>query len=110
LAAAIGVQDSNGRPIFQTALEAPAAGGIMNMFGFPVTAVGAAPSTNAASAKVAVFGDPRAFAVGMRKQFTFESSDAPRWSTLERSFRGHGRFDAIGARASALAVMTLPAS
>lgn len=110
MAAAIGVQDSNGRPIFQTALEAPSAGGIMNMFGYPVTAVGAAPSTNAASAKVAVFGDPRAYAVGMRKQFTFESSDSPRWSTLERSFRGHGRFDAIGCRASALSVLTLPAS
>ena len=110
MAAAIGVQDSNGRPIFQTAMEAPSSGGILNIFGYPVTAVGAAPSTNAASAKVAVFGDPRAFAVGMRKQFTFEASDAPRWSTLERSFRGHGRFDAVGAKASALAVMTLPAS
>lgn len=109
MAAAIGVQDSNGRPIFQTALEAPA-GGILNLFGFPVTMVGAAPSTNAASAKVAVFGDPRAFAVGMRKAFTFEASDQARWTTLERSFRGHTRFDAIGVKASALAVMTLPAA
>jgi HK97 family phage major capsid protein len=109
IAASIGVQDSNGRPIFQTALEAPT-GGIVNLFGFPVTMVGAAPSANAASAKVAAFGDPRAYAVGMRKGFTFEASDAPRWSTLERSFRGHCRFDAVGARASALAVMTLPAA
>lgn len=109
MAAAIGVQDSNGRPIFQTAMEAPA-GGILNLFGFPVTMVGAAPSANAASAKVAVFGDPRAYAVGMRKQFTFEESDHAGWTTLERSFRGHCRFDAVGARASALAVMTLPAS
>jgi HK97 family phage major capsid protein len=110
IAAAIGVSDSNGRPVFQTALEAPSAGGILNLFGFPVTPVGAAPSTNAASAKVAVFGDPRAYAVGMRKMFTFESSDQARWTTLERSFRGHSRFDAVGCRASALAVMTLPAS
>lgn len=109
MAAAIGVQDSNGRPIFQTALEAPA-GGILNLFGFPVSMVGAAPSTNAASAKVAVFGDPRAFAVGMRKQFTFEASDQARWTTLERSFRGHTRFDAVGVRAAALSVLTLPAS
>jgi HK97 family phage major capsid protein len=109
IAASIGVQDSNGRPIFQTALEA-FTGGIVNLFGFPVTMVGAAPSANAASAKVAAFGDPRAYAVGMRKGFTFEASDAPRWSTLERSFRGHCRFDAVGARASALAVMTLPAA
>lgn len=109
IAAAIGVQDSNGRPIFQTAMEAPA-GGIVNLFGFPVEMVGAAPSTNAASAKVAAFGDPRAYAVGMRKGFTFEASDQARWTTLERSFRGHCRFDAVGARASALTVLTLPAS
>jgi HK97 family phage major capsid protein len=107
MAAAMGVQDLNGRPIFQTALESPA-GGVMNLFGFPVTMVGAAPSTNAANARVAVFGDPRAYAVGMRKQFTFEASDQARWTTLERSFRGHTRFDAVGARASALAAMTLP--
>jgi HK97 family phage major capsid protein len=109
LAAAVGVADSNGRPIFQTAMEAPA-GGIMNLFGFPVTMVGAAPSTNTTSAKVAVFGDPRAFAVGVRKQFTFEASDQYRWNTLERSFRGHLRADAVGVKASALATFTLPAS
>lgn len=109
MAAAVGVKDSNGRPIFQTALESPN-GGIMNLFGFPVTMVGAAPSANAANAKVAVFGDPRAFAVGMRKGFTFEESDHARWTTLERSFRGHCRFDAVGAKASALATLTLPAA
>jgi len=110
IAAAIGVTDSNGRPIFQTAMEAPSVGGIVNLFGYPVTPVGAAPSSNAASAKVAAFGDPRAYAVGMRKGFTFEASDHSRWTTLERSFRGHCRFDAVGAKASALAVLTLPAS
>lgn len=110
MAAAIGVQDLNGRPIFQTAMEAPASGGILNLFGFPVTPVGAAPSTNAASAKVAVFGDPRAFAVGVRKGFTFEESDHAGWTTLQRSFRGHMRADAIGVKASALTVMTLPAA
>jgi HK97 family phage major capsid protein len=109
MAASMGVQDLNGRPIFQTALEAPA-GGILNLFGYPVTMVGAAPSTNAASARVAVFGDPRGFAVGMRKQFAFEASDQARWTTLERSFRGHARFDAVGVRASALSVLALPAA
>lgn len=108
-AAAMGVKDSNGRPIFQTALEAPG-GGILNIFGFPVVMAGAAPSTNAINAKVAVFGDPRAFAVGMRKGFTFEESDHARWTTLERSFRGYCRFDAVGAKASALATLTLPAA
>lgn len=109
MAAAVGVKDDNGRPIFQTALESPG-GGIMNLFGFPVTPVGAAPSANAASAKVAAFGDPRAYAVGVRKQFVLEQSDHHRWTTLERSFRGHGRADAVGLKASALAVMTLPAA
>ena len=109
MAAAVGVKDGNGRPIFQTALESPN-GGILNLFGFPVTMVGAAPSTNAANAKVAVFGDPRAFAVGMRKGFTFESSDHAAWTLLQRSFRGHCRFDAVGAKASALATLTLPAA
>ena len=106
-AAAIGVKDENGRPVFQTAQEAPA-GGILNMFGYPVTMVGAAPSTNAASAKVAAFGDPRAYAVGVRKQFVIEQSDHAGWTELQRSFRGHGRADAVGVKASALAVMTLP--
>ena len=109
MAAAVGVQDSNGRPIFQTAMEAPA-GGIMNLFGFPVTMVGAAPSANQASAKVAAFGDPRAFAVGLRKGFGFEASDQARWTTLQRSFRGYLRADAVGVKASALTVLTLPGS
>jgi len=39
-----------------------------------------------------------------------ESSDHYKWNTLQRSFRGHGRADAVGVKASALAVMTLPAS
>jgi HK97 family phage major capsid protein len=108
-AAAIGVKDGNGRPIFQTAQETPM-GGILNLFGFPVTMVGAAPSTNAASAKVAAFGDPRAFAVGVRKQFMIEESDHIGWNELQRSFRGYGRADAVGVKASALAVLTLPAA
>jgi len=108
-AAAVAVQDSNGRPIFQTALEAPG-GGILNMFGYPVTLVGAAPSTNAASAKIAAFGDPRAFAVGLRRGITVEASEHFRWNTLERSFRGYTRFGAVGLKASALTVLTLPAS
>lgn len=108
-ASAIGVKDGNGRPIFQTALESPA-GGLLNLFGYPVTLVGAAPSTNAASAKIATFGDPRAFAVGVRKNFMIEQSDHAGWTTLQRSFRGHGRADAVGVKASALATLALPAS
>lgn len=110
LAAALGVTDSNGRSIFLTATEAPGFGGIGSILGYPVTMVSALPSTDDASAKIAAFGDPRAMAVGVRKQFTFETSDHAGWTTLQRSFRGVMRADAIGCVATALAVLTLPAS
>jgi HK97 family phage major capsid protein len=109
MAAALGVEDTNGRPIFQSAMDAPGKS-IVNLFGYPVTMVGAMPSTNAAGAKVAVFGDPRAFAVGVRKQFEFDRSDEFKWDTYQASFRGIARGDGIGKVATALTVMTLPAS
>ena len=95
MAYALGVKDDNGRPIFQTALEKPTHG-IGNIFGYPVKMVSAAPSANAAEAKVAVFGDPRAYCVGVRKNFEFEASDHARWNTYERSFRGVARADGKG--------------
>lgn len=110
LAAALGVVDTNGRSIFLTATEAPGFGGIGSILGYPVTMVSALPSTNDASAKIAAFGDPRAMAVGVRKQFEFDFSDHAGWTTLQRSFRGVARADAIGAKATALSVLTLPAS
>lgn len=109
-AAAIGVQDSNGRPIFQTALEAPGGGGVLNLFGYPVSFVGALPSTNAASAKVAAFGDGNAMAVGVRRDFQFEASDHYAWNTWQRTFRGVARADAVGKAADGLTVLTLPAA
>lgn len=57
LARALLVRDLNGRPIFQTALEAPAFGGVGSILGYPVTPSHAAPSTSAASAKIAAFGE-----------------------------------------------------
>lgn len=108
-AAGIGVQDSNGRPIFQTALESPG-GGVFNLFGYPVEFVGALPSTNAASAKVAAFGDGNGFAVGVRRDFVFEASDHYAWNTFQRTFRGVARADAIGKAATAIAVLNLPAA
>lgn len=108
-AAAIGVQDSNGRPIFQTALESPG-GGVFNLFGFPVTFVGALPTTNAASAKVAIFGDGNAMAVGVRRDFMFEASDHFSWNTFQRTFRGVARADAVGKAATGLTVLSTAAS
>ena len=109
LAAAIGVEDANGRPIFKTAMEAPSSG-MGSIFGFPVSMVSAAPNSDAASGQIAAFGDPRAYAVGMRKKYEFESSDHHRWNTYERSFRGVARADAKGLASDALSVLSLPAS
>lgn len=108
LARFIAIRDGNGRPIFLTANEAPSLG-VGSILGFPVTLVGAAPSTNAAGSKVAAFGDPQSFAVGVRKDFELATSDQFKWDTFQISFRGVGRADAIGRAATGSAILTLPA-
>lgn len=110
LARLIAIKDGNGRPIFLTANEAPSLGGIGSILGFPVTLVGAAPSTNAAGSKVAAFGDPQSFCVGVRKDFELATSDQFKWDTFQISFRGVGRADAIGRSATGSAILTLPAA
>ena len=110
LVRALSVKDSNGRPIFLTATEAPTRGGIGSILGYPVTLVEAAPSTNAADSTVAVFGDPQAMVVGVRQDFTFEASDHHKWNTLQRSFRAYGRAGVKGRRATGLATLTLPSA
>jgi HK97 family phage major capsid protein len=87
----LGVKDENGRPIFLTALEAPASGGIGSILGYPVTLAHIMPTTNAAPAKVAAFGDPQSQVIGIRRAFNFEGSDHHKWNTLQRSFRAYGR-------------------
>ena len=109
LVRALSIKDGNGRPIFLTALEAPAASSIGTILGYPVVPAFKAPNTNSASQKVAVFGDPRGLVVGMRRSYTFEASDHARWTTLERSFRGWGRAGTKIRRALAFAVLTLGA-
>jgi HK97 family phage major capsid protein len=109
LARTLAIKDSNGRPIFLTAMEAPTVGAIGSILGYPVVPALAAPSTNSASQKVAVFGDPAGLVVGIRKGFTFEASDEFRWNTLERSFRGYGRAGTKIRAATAFAMLTLGA-
>jgi HK97 family phage major capsid protein len=104
------IKDSNGRPIFLTANEAPAPGGIGSILGYPVTLAEAAPSANEASAKVAVFGDPNALVVGVRQDFGFEASDHHKWSELQRSFRAYGRAGVKIRRSNGLSVLTTAAS
>ncbi len=110
LARVMGIEDGNGRPLFQSAVEAPSMGSIGSILGFPVELVMTAPTTDAASAKVAVFGDPQGCVVGVRSDFAFEASDEHKWNTLERSFRGWGRAGVKIRRAQAFAVLTTAAS
>lgn len=91
LVRALAVRDENGRPLFQTALEVPTAGGIGSILGYPITLSHVYPATNAAAAKPFAFGDPQAQVVGIRSDYVFESSDHHKWDYLERSFRGWGR-------------------
>ena len=106
----LSLKDSNGRPIFLTALEAPTAGGMGSILGYPVVPSFAAPTTNAANAKIAVFGDPGGLVVGMQNGFEFESSDHAGFTTYERYFRGIARAGVKVRRSQAFAVLTLPAS
>lgn len=110
LAGICGIVDLNGRPIFQTALEAPAPGAIGSILGYPVVVAGAAPSTNAINSKVAAFGDPNGQVVGIRSDFVFEASDQFRWSALQRTFRGWGRAGVKIRRSQAFAILTTAAA
>lgn len=85
------IRDNNGRPIFQTALEIPNPGAIGAILGYPVIPVNAAPSTNAASAKVAVFGDPEGYVVGLRQQIELATTDALKFAENMQSFRAIAR-------------------
>jgi HK97 family phage major capsid protein len=106
---ALSVRDGNKRPLFMTALEAPAAGGIGSILGYPVVPASAAPTTNAASAKVAAFGDPQGQVVGIRNDFEFAASEHHRFDYDQIAYRGLARFGNKIRSATAFAVLTLPA-
>ena len=110
LARIVTVKDGYGRPIFQTANEAPTPSGIGTILGYPVNLVYAAPTANTAGSTIAVFGDPQAAVVGVRSDFAFEASDEYLWNTYQRSFRGIGRAGIAIRKASALAGLKLAAS
>lgn len=110
LARIVLVRDANGRSIFLTALEAPAPRGIGSILGYPVTPVNVAPSADGASKDIAAFGDPQSLVVGVRTDFSFESSDHYNWNTYQRSFRGVGRAGVKGRLATALSILSTPAA
>lgn len=81
------IRDENGRPIFQTANEAPAYGGMGSILGFPVHSIAAAPSTDSAGAAVAVFGDPEGQAVGIRSDLELATSADVKFAENLLAFR-----------------------
>jgi HK97 family phage major capsid protein len=104
------VKDSNGRPIFQTALEAPNGGSIGSILGYPVVPTAAMPSTDAASQVLAVFGDPQAGAVGVRKQFELARSDEFQFDYNRTCFRTIIRAGFVIRSATSFAKLTTPAA
>lgn len=106
----LSIKDSNGRPIFLNALEAPTPGGIGSILGFPVTLGHVLPTTNTAGSKVAAFGDPDAYVIGRRQDVEFDFSDHARWTNDQRSFRLIARAAFKGRLASALTVLKTAAS
>jgi HK97 family phage major capsid protein len=110
IARLLAVKDLSGRPMFLTATEAPTYGGIGSLLGYPITPSHAAPSANTASAKVAVFGDPRAHVFGLRTDFGIDASDDFAFDGVKRMFRGLARAGGKTRRATGLAVVTLAGS
>lgn len=106
----LSIRDGNGRPIFLTANEAPSHGGIGSILGYPVVPSHAAPSTNAASAKVAVFGDPNGMVVGMRTDWAFDQSRDFKFNTYQRALRGVARVGTKIRRSQAFGVLTTAAA
>lgn len=107
------VRDANKRPLFQSSTEAPSPGSIGSILGYPVVMADQAPSTNSASAKVAVFGDPMGMAVGVRQALEIATSDQVRFEKNQVVYRALMRAGLIAKQATTtvkpFAVLTLAA-
>lgn len=80
------VKDLNGRPIFQNALEAPSST-VGSILGSPVVTTPSAPSTDSTSSKLAVFGDPQAYVVGIRQDMELATSEHIKFAENQIAFR-----------------------
>jgi HK97 family phage major capsid protein len=80
------IRDLNGRPIFQNALEAPSTT-VGSILGAPVAKAAAAPSADEASAKIAVYGDPEGYVVGIRQDAELASSEHVKFAENLVAFR-----------------------
>ena len=110
LAKALYIKDLNGRPIFQSAIEAPSYGAIGTILGFPVVPVAAAPSTDSTSSLVAAFGDGNGLGVRIRRDITFDRSEHYAFNTDEITFRSTSRAAAKVKAATAFQVLKTAAS
>jgi HK97 family phage major capsid protein len=104
------IKDLNGRSIFQNALEAPNGGGIGSILGYPVVPTGKMPSTDTTSKVVAVFGDPQGCAVGVRKQFTLDSSADFQFDYNRTAYRAIVRAGVVVKSATSFAMLTTAAN
>jgi HK97 family phage major capsid protein len=107
LAKIVLIRDANGRPIFQTALEAPSPGAIGSILGYPVILTNAMPSTDTTGLVVAVFGDPQGCAVGVRKGMELARSDEFQFSSNTSCYRAIIRAGVMVKAATAFAKLTL---
>lgn len=110
LARVAAIKDGQGRSLFMTILEVPTPMGIGSIMGFPVTLVGTAPTGDGTSTQVAAFGDPAAMEVGIRQDYSFESTDAFKFNTMQRSFRAWGRFGVKGRLSTGLSILSTSSS
>lgn len=106
----LAIRDNNGRPLFQTALEVPSPKAIGSILGYPVILGGVCPTTNAASAKVAVFGDPDGQVVGVRQDLEIATSAEFKFDYDQVAFRSIMRAGTKIRAATSFAVLTLPAA
>lgn len=104
------IKDGNGRPIFQSALEAPSYGALGTILGFPVVPVSKAPSTDGTSKLLAAFGDPRGLGVRIRRGVVFDRSKDWAFDTDEITFRALSRAAAKVKIATAFQVLKTAAS
>jgi HK97 family phage major capsid protein len=104
------VKDSNGRPIFLTAIEAPTPGAVGSILGFPVTLGNALPNTNSAGNKMAAFGDPDAFVVAPRQATEIAQSEHIYFPNDQVAVRGIARAGFKGRKATGLALLKTAAS
>ena len=106
----LSIKDGNGRPIFLTALEAPAAGSVGSILGYPITLGHILPTTNSAGNKVAAFGDPDAYTIPLRQDIEWAASEHAAFASDQTVFRMIARAAFKGRLATALTILKTAAS